>query len=80
MWEGGPEVCAVDRAVSRGFGRVDVFAASAVEFDGFFVRDVAESDWEKWLRLAEDAWTTAKVRLLIFFELCKEVIFSLILK
>jgi len=38
--EGGAEVGAVDRAVARGFRRVDVLAAAAVELDGFFVRDV----------------------------------------
>jgi hypothetical protein len=38
--EGGAEVGAVDRAVARGFGRVDVLAAAAVELDGFLVRDV----------------------------------------
>jgi hypothetical protein len=38
--EGGAEVGAIDRAVARRFGRVDVFAAAAVELDRLFVRDV----------------------------------------
>lgn len=38
--EGGAKVGAIDRAVAGRFRRVDVLAATAVELDGFFVRDV----------------------------------------
>ena len=55
----------------RGFGRVNVFASTTIELDGFFVRDVGETDGEERLRLAENARTSAKVRSLVFLELLR---------
>jgi hypothetical protein len=67
--EGRAEVGAVDRAVPIGLGRVDVFAAGAVELDGFLVRHVRESHGEKRLRVAVDARTSSKVCFAVFLEL-----------
>lgn len=69
MGECGAEVSTVDGAVSGGFGGVEVFAASAVEFDRLFVGHVEEADGEEGLLLAEDAGAAAKVGSLVFFEL-----------
>lgn len=69
MGEGGPEIGAVDRAVPVGFGGVDVLASRTVELDCFLVRDVGESDGEKWLGVAVDTGTTAEIGFAIFVEL-----------
>lgn len=69
MGEGGPEIGAVDRAVSVGFGGIDVLASRTVELDCFLVRDVGESDGEKWLGVAVDTGTTAEIGFAIFVEL-----------
>jgi hypothetical protein len=67
------ECCAkvgpIDGSVTVGFRRVDVFAARAVEFDGFDVGCVAETDGEEWLLVAVYTWATAKVCAAVFFEL-----------
>ena len=64
MGEGGAEVRAVDRAVARGLGRVDVFAAPAVELDGLLVRDVGQADWEEgvWSVMDSQARTQRMIR------------------
>lgn len=66
--EGSTKVSAVDGAVSRGFGRVDVFAARAVELDGFLVGDIGEADRKEGLTIAEDARAPTKVGLLVFVD------------
>lgn len=67
--KGRTKVGAVDRSVPRGFGRVEVFAARAVEFDGFLVRQVREAEGEEGLAVAEDARTPPKVALFVLFNL-----------
>ena len=71
MRERSSKVSTIDRAVPRGFGRVNVFASTTIELDGFFVRDVGETDGEERLRLAENARTSPKVRSLVFLELLR---------
>jgi hypothetical protein len=63
------EVSAVYGAMPRGFGRVEVFTAPAVELDRLLVGDVGESDGKEGLERAEDARATTKVRSFVFFEL-----------
>lgn len=53
----------------RRLGRVEVFAARAVEFDGFLVRQVGEAEGEEGLAVAEDARTPPKVTLFVLFNL-----------
>lgn len=67
--KGGAEVCAVDRAVARGFGRVQVFAAAAEELDGLLIWDVGEPDGKERLRGAKDTWAPTEVGALVFVEL-----------
>lgn len=67
--EGRAKVSPVDGAVARGFGRVDVFAAGAVEFDGFLVGRVGEADGEEGVAVAEHARASTKVGLFVLFEL-----------
>ena len=69
MREGRAEVCAIDRAVARGFGRVDVFAAATVELDGFLVRDVGQAHGEERLALAEHARASSEISLLVLVKL-----------
>jgi hypothetical protein len=63
------EIGAVNGAVAVGFGAVDVFASRAVEFDGFDVGCVAETDGEEGLLVAVDAWATAEIGATVFLEL-----------
>ena len=67
--EGRAEVGAVDRAVARGLGRVDVLAAAAVELDGFLVRDVRQADGEEWLALTEHARASTEIGLFVLVQL-----------
>jgi hypothetical protein len=67
--ERSSEVGAIYRAVARGFGRVDIFAPSAIELDGFLVRNVGQADGEKWLRLTKDTRTAPEIDFLVFLEL-----------
>lgn len=69
MWEGSAEVRSVDGSVTGGFRRVDVFAAAAIEFDGFLVGNVCEADGEERLGLAENTGTSAKVCSFVFLHL-----------
>lgn len=69
VWEGGTEVGPVNRTVAGGFGRINVFTTTAVEFDRFFIRYVCEADGEERLGLAEDAGAATKVGTLVFVEL-----------
>ena len=59
------------RYVHRGCRVINVFASTTIELDGFFVRDIGETDGEERLRLAENARTSAKVRSLVFLELLR---------
>lgn len=63
------KVRAVNRSVSRRFGRVEIFAAGAVEFDGFVVRYVRETEGKEGLAVTEYAWATTKVSFLVLFDL-----------
>jgi hypothetical protein len=63
------EVSTVYGAMPRGFGRVEVFAAPAVEFDRLLVGDVGESDRQERLEGAENARATAKIGSFVLFEL-----------
>jgi hypothetical protein len=67
--KGSAKVCTIDRAMPRGFGRVKVFTAPAVELDGLFVRDISEPDRQEGLQGAENTWAAPKVCPFIFFEL-----------
>ena len=69
MWEGGSEVGSIYRAVSRGFGGVDIFTSAAIELDGFFVCDVGQADRQERLGLTKDAWTAPEIDPLVFLEL-----------
>lgn len=69
VWERAAKVSAVNGAVPAGLGRIDVFAARAIELDGFLVRDVGETDGKKELSVAEDSGTFAKVAFLVFLAL-----------
>lgn len=53
----------------RRLWRVEVFAARAIEFDGFLVRQVREAEGEEGLAVAEDARTPPKVALFVLFNL-----------
>ena len=55
--------------MTGGFGRVDVFAAAAIELDGLFVGDVCEADGEERLGLAKDPWATTEVGSFVFLQL-----------
>ena len=55
--------------MARGFGRVDIFASTAIELDGFFVCNVGQTDGEEWLGLTKDAWTAPEIDFLVFLEL-----------
>ncbi len=70
--EGGAEVRPVDRAVARRFGRVQVFAPAAEEFDGLLVWDVGEPDGEQRLGGTEDTWAATEVGALVFVELGRD--------
>lgn len=67
--ETGSKVCAVDGSVSGRLRRVHIFTLSAVEFDGFGVSNVGETDGKEGVGTAEDAGATAEVAFLIFLEL-----------
>jgi hypothetical protein len=69
MWEGGAEVGPIDRAVSGGFGGIEVFTAPTVEFHGFLVGNVGEAYRKKGLLLTEDAWAPPKIGSFIFLKL-----------
>lgn len=69
MWERCAKVGAVDGAVAVGFGGVDVFTSGTVEFDGFDVGCVAETDGEEGLLVAVDARAAAEIGTAVFFEL-----------
>ena len=71
MRERSSKVSTIDRAVPRGFGRVNVFAATTIKLDGFFVRDVGETDGEARLGLTENTRTSTKVCSLVFLELLR---------
>lgn len=49
MRERGTKVRSVDRTMSSRFGRVNILASTAVEFDGLLVGDVGETDGEEGL-------------------------------
>ena len=72
MREGRAEVCAIDRAVARGLGRVDVFAAAAIELDRFLVRDVRQAHGEERLSLAEHARASSEISLLVLVKLPRQ--------
>jgi len=55
--------------VARGFGRVYIFASTAIELDGFFVCNVGQADGEEWLGLTEDTRTAPEIDFLVFLEL-----------
>jgi hypothetical protein len=55
--------------VSIGLGGIDVFASWAVEFYGFLVGDVGESDGEERLGMAVYTGTSAKVGFPVLLEL-----------
>lgn len=55
--------------MARGFRRVDIFASTTVELDGFFVRNIGEADGEKWLGLTKDTRTAPEIDFLVFLEL-----------
>ena len=59
------------RYVHRGFRGINVFASTTVELDGFFVRDVGETDGEARLGLTENTRTSTKVCSLVFLELLR---------
>ena len=67
--EGGAKVGAVDAAVARGFGVVEVLAFGAVHLHAGFVRDVGLAHGEERVRVADDAWAFAEVGLFVFVEL-----------
>jgi hypothetical protein len=67
--EGSSEIGSIYRTVARGFGRVDIFASTAIEFDRFFVCNVGQTDGEEWLGLTKDARTASEIDLLVFLEL-----------
>lgn len=67
--EGRPKVRAVDRAVPRGLGRVDVLAAAAVELDGLLVWYVGQPDGQERLLQAEDARAAPEVASFVLLEL-----------
>lgn len=67
--ERGSEVGSVDGAVTRGFGGVEVFAATAVELDGFFVGDIGQSDGQEGLGGAEDPRAASEIGAFVFIEL-----------
>ena len=69
MRERSSKVSTIDRAVPRGFGRVNVFASTTVELDECFVGDVRETDGEERLRLTENTRTSTKVCSLVFLEI-----------
>ena len=71
MREGRAKVGAVDRAVARGLGRVNVLAAAAVELDGFFVRDVRQADGQERLALAEHARASSEIGLSVLVQLVR---------
>jgi hypothetical protein len=54
--------------VSRRFGRVDILATRAIEFDRFLVGDVCESDGYEGGRVAEYARAAAKVGFLVLVD------------
>jgi len=72
--ERSPEVGSIYRTVARGFWGVDIFASAAVEFDGFFVCNVGQTDREEWLGLAKDTRTAPEVDFLVFLELDETII------
>lgn len=55
--------------MTRRFGRVDVFATTAIKLDGLFIRDIAETDGKERLRLAQDSGTSPEIHPLEFLEL-----------
>jgi len=71
MWERSSEVGPIYRTVTGGFGRVDIFASTAIELDGFFVCDVGQADGEEWLGLTKDPRTAPEIDFLVFLELDK---------
>lgn len=73
MRESGAEIGTIDGAMSRGFGRVEVFATGAVKFDSFFVRNVGEADGKKRMSEAQDSGTSAKVSFFVFLHLRRKV-------
>lgn len=67
--ERGAEVGAVDGGVPRGLWVVRIFAAGAVELDGFEVGDVREAHGQERVGVAHDARTFPELGLLILVEL-----------
>jgi hypothetical protein len=74
--KGGAKVGAVDGSVTVGFGRVNVFTARAVEFDGFDVGCVTKADGQEGLLVAVYARATSKVCAAVFLELIEGVLRS----
>lgn len=69
MRECGSEVGAINGAVARRLGRVEILAAAAVELDRLLVWDIGHADWEKGLRGAEHARAPSEVGAFVFVEL-----------
>ena len=69
MRKGRAKVRAVDRAVSRRLGRVEVLAPRAVELDGFLVREVRQAEGDEGLAVAQDPRAASEVALLVLFNL-----------
>lgn len=67
--EGGAEVGAVDGGVAGGFGVVGVFAAGAVELDGFEVGHIGEAHGEEGVGVTHDARAFSEFGLLVLVEL-----------
>lgn len=67
--KGGAKIGAVDGGMSGGLGGVEVFTAGTVELDRLLVRDIGEAEGEEHLGVAQDAGTSAKVALLVLFNL-----------
>ncbi len=69
MGESRTKVSTVNRTMSIRFGRVDIFAAWTVEFHGFLVGGIGETNRKEGLGIAEYPRASPKICFAVFVEL-----------
>ena len=69
MGERSAEIGTINGAVARGLWGVEILAATAVQFDGFLVWYVSETNGEEGLLLTEYARASSEIGAFVFLEL-----------
>lgn len=69
VWKRGPKEGSVNTPMPCRFGRINVFASTAVQFDRFLVGDVCEPYGQEWVLVTEHTGASTEICALEFLEL-----------